>query len=563
METLVGYTDCDFYDWFLSPSSSYSDQQIHLKLISILSSSAASSSSSQNIFLEKLAKNRVNSYPGGSFRALQLLAFWLSWTRALYSKNQQLVLSATLLEEIRLWSIGKEGKDDETGDSDGEEERKLALTLYEDFGKTQFEKTSGSTSSSHLSTNDSGLTLSGVEVPHFQSTANPGSLEIDTSLKNFAFNDKSAINVDSSPVKSPSKHFEVTPSMDVVLRYKEEGNEYYKTSKYDLALKSYQYSLRVYELLLQRQNEGEDQSMLNYEGRDDSASTLLPTLHSNIANTLWKLWSDEETAVDVNNEKNFDLIISHCELALRYNPSHVKAMYRLINCYLEKKELKKSFLLISSFLSQVKETNEKKLFERLKRKILALVIADLAVSEDSNRNIERFHFEDWNLSSNDILLLLPLLKRFQVSETIIHRLSSSLNGTTAVTGAGSEALNKEKEIKINNLKKKKAEINDDQSISTTNQDLFEEIPKKKDLSKQLSYVTKEIKIKSGDRKLIQQLKTIGNNLKTVCEKSSENIENDKIEICKSGVQVRSLSLFLFFSLSLFLSVGCLFLLRSG
>ena len=44
-----------------------------------------------------------NKIPNASFFCLQILAFWLSWTRKLYSKDGILNLSKELLNTLKKW----------------------------------------------------------------------------------------------------------------------------------------------------------------------------------------------------------------------------------------------------------------------------------------------------------------------------------------------------------------------------------------------------------------------------------------------------------------------------
>jgi hypothetical protein len=63
---------------------------------------------------------------------MYLLAFWISWIRAMYTKDRRLVLSSKMLIEIHRWSCG-------LGNDLVEEEVVLAKKLYDDFSKEQFE----------------------------------------------------------------------------------------------------------------------------------------------------------------------------------------------------------------------------------------------------------------------------------------------------------------------------------------------------------------------------------------------------------------------------------------
>ena len=138
-EILLSITDCDTFDWFQPHDGNLTVRILHSKLLSM----------SKNIFfLSGLLENRKDSYPGGSFRALQLLAFWLSWVRAMMTENQILNLSSRTLVELKLWAMGNGPRNDKgvgtdiVESVDDEDEIKLAKTLYKDFSYEQFHRES-------------------------------------------------------------------------------------------------------------------------------------------------------------------------------------------------------------------------------------------------------------------------------------------------------------------------------------------------------------------------------------------------------------------------------------
>ena len=148
VELFLTITDCDNWDWF-APRSDVIGRTLHIRFLELSETPA---------FLDNLVANRQHSFPGGSMRCLQLLAFWLSWVRAMYTKVQQLVLSPQLLMELEVWAeqgptvdssidIDVSGSDSviETDDSGAPsdeavvEEKKLAATLFSDFSRDQFQ----------------------------------------------------------------------------------------------------------------------------------------------------------------------------------------------------------------------------------------------------------------------------------------------------------------------------------------------------------------------------------------------------------------------------------------
>eukprot|EP01035_Chromulina_nebulosa_P027123 gene27123-35628_t len=150
LEIFLSATDCDTFDWFQPHDNDFRKSELHKAMLSL---------SSNKSFLQNLLSNRVSSYPGGSFRSLQILAFWLSWVRAMYTENQQLHLSKALLSELESWYVDTTLVIQDSMGGDGgpqsiekpDEEINLAKTLYEDFFNSQQQSESGYTASPLLS----------------------------------------------------------------------------------------------------------------------------------------------------------------------------------------------------------------------------------------------------------------------------------------------------------------------------------------------------------------------------------------------------------------------------
>ena len=62
-------------------------------------------------------------FPGGSLYRLQTLAFWLSWIRLHYTKNNSMCVSQDVLDALEAWKGA------------GEEENKFAKQLHDDFAR--------------------------------------------------------------------------------------------------------------------------------------------------------------------------------------------------------------------------------------------------------------------------------------------------------------------------------------------------------------------------------------------------------------------------------------------
>ncbi|RHZ20201.1 hypothetical protein DYB37_001849 [Aphanomyces astaci] len=100
------------FDWFQAPTCSET-KSMHAKMLLLTNTSD---------FIQALVTNKDS--PAMSLYALQILAFYMSWVRKLYTKGE-LRLSAALLATLADWK--------ETADSD--EERELATNVFDDFNR--------------------------------------------------------------------------------------------------------------------------------------------------------------------------------------------------------------------------------------------------------------------------------------------------------------------------------------------------------------------------------------------------------------------------------------------
>ena len=321
LEIILCVTDCDTYDWF-KPASSYSDKTLHQKLIVLARS---------QVFFQKLLSNRTGSYPGGSFRALQLIAFTLSWIRALYTADQRLQISPVALEIFRLWAQPKPRSKGEATKEGKEEdpEVQLAKALLDDFAgqdnlstQTPLIATTATESAPPLSAaniggvtsmlvseiDDSSLTnmtiTAGDTVPatsgadplpasQFSPSQAPVSDKNSSSSSSAAQAATSATNNTSTsssiPVVSPSvstkEEMEVEDGNDVNA-VKAQGNELFKQLQYAAAIERYQQALHLLA------------DVSTAEGAELTAS-----LYCNIATSWWKVAQDllsEQPALELD-----------------------------------------------------------------------------------------------------------------------------------------------------------------------------------------------------------------------------------------------------------------------
>jgi hypothetical protein len=308
LELFLSCTDADTFDWF-APATSDMSKLLHRQLLNLTNVST---------FLSNLVANRQGSFPGGSGKALQLLAFWLSWTRALYTSNQQLKLSDKLLSELQLWSI----KDPEEGTEEGrkpDEEADLAKTVYDDFSTTQFLRgditeslieeendtaptpppttaatntllpppppLTTATTSAALDTAQL-LSVSGFDGSSLGSKTSSAGSESTTHNLTTAMNSSSLNEIDEGDALNPKPAKLVT--MGSLLAMKAEANTLFKGEKLEEALSSYRGAT---DDLLTLQLQQQTKTATSTSPKIDVAElqALLVNLRTNAATTLWKL----------------------------------------------------------------------------------------------------------------------------------------------------------------------------------------------------------------------------------------------------------------------------------
>jgi hypothetical protein len=201
LDCFLQITSHPAYDWFAPPAQASDDQALHRGVLGLAQPVAGSSSGAAAVpFLSSLLKNWDCPAPGISFSALQLLAWWLSWVRAIHcSPKHPLQVSGALLESLRAWAErpvgGAQGVDGEEGaggpsklDMGGgtsaslppkahstAEEGALARKVYEDFSQFAIQEEEpqggGSTSASARGGGGGGIGGSGGSAPALPAAA--------------------------------------------------------------------------------------------------------------------------------------------------------------------------------------------------------------------------------------------------------------------------------------------------------------------------------------------------------------------------------------------------------
>lgn len=312
IDIFVAFTNAERFDWFqpldnIYDNSNIMSENLHYHMLRL----------NKTKFIESILYNRKDSFPGGSSLCLQLLAFWLSWVRVLYTKDKILYVSKVILDEMKLWSegVGNEYM--------CEEEISLAKTLYQDFSCDQYQ---GNIPKDILEGNNSRQML------------------IDGILKLQPTNGLAIAKADS---ESNGKRENREPSVENILVLKITGNEHYKNDKYTLALDDYDSALQMLVGLV---------ASNTIDSNADDIKEVHSTLHYNRAAVFWKLAQIERNKVlgNVNSKNNegqvdddidddigadtsgaYELLRCEqaCMAALEIDGANIKAAYRLASVY--------------------------------------------------------------------------------------------------------------------------------------------------------------------------------------------------------------------------------------
>eukprot|EP01031_Cornospumella_fuschlensis_P038785 gene38785-47165_t len=128
IEIFLSAINTDMYDWFVEPLTEL-DRNMHQSMLQL---------GTEYSLVSRALDNRTKSYPGGSFRALQILAFWLSWCRVRFPDCLGGFLTGQLKAELEAWAAQTTSAEPPkpvkaTPEEMDEQERQLATVLYDDF----------------------------------------------------------------------------------------------------------------------------------------------------------------------------------------------------------------------------------------------------------------------------------------------------------------------------------------------------------------------------------------------------------------------------------------------
>jgi hypothetical protein len=344
VEIFLTITDCDNWDWFL-PRSDILGRTLHIRFLEL---------TDHPHFLDNLILNRQQTYPGGSMRCLQLLAFWLSWVRAMYTMNQVLHLSSGLLSELRFWSMStsSSGEESSTSDQAQAEERNLAATLFQDFSDDQYKRDGLDNLVPAIPAEDETgkatgtLSVHGVDRPAVDADVEAkvktaferigDKIEFRSASKRRE--NETSNNADQIKRVADSSNAAPVELTDTAAQYKDQGNTAFGFADFASALALYQKALQACLAVHTPNTESEP------------SGDFVATLHFNCAACHWKLYSQGFSSVQpiyksgilasdgvshaslqsaTDATATLSACAEHCRAALRAYPRHHKAGYRL------------------------------------------------------------------------------------------------------------------------------------------------------------------------------------------------------------------------------------------
>lgn len=360
IEIFTCITDCDSFDWFAPPTLA-SSQVLHVRMLEL---------NDHVCFLESLLRNRSESYPGGSARCLQILAFWLSWVRALYTQDRRLSLSRRMLAELAAWAEGRIDQSVQNGGIETSvtpEEQQLAHTLWKDFGTDQYEGcTSPPTCTTPLRKEAPDASSRVVEVDEDGMDIVPsveGSEDVLAvgGVVRPPFNMQAALCARTANAKggstapSPNSPGPSPPLAPTVADLRTIGSKLFQDGLYEAALDVYTKGLEI--VTGAGAADSSKRESGDIENEDGDVQAVIAALHYNRAAALWKIaharapssgdrttgnrkselnanssgsQDDDSTAV-LSEKGKLDLqqCESACREAVRICPGHHKAAYRL------------------------------------------------------------------------------------------------------------------------------------------------------------------------------------------------------------------------------------------
>ena len=277
-------TSTQYFDWF-APPSDHEGKVLHQRFLQLSNTS----------FVKNLLSNapgRIDAATGnvcepsmGSLFSLQILAFWLSWVRKLYSRNNELRLSREILGTLQRWS------EVDTSHVTSLDEIDLATKVYEDFSRLP--------------------PADGVEGHHVEieneggEERKAGETKVRTNMTNTTNTTTNTTNTNTTTTTTTtttSKRPKLTPKQRAD-RSKKLGNEAFQLGQHDAALEHYTDAIQA----------------------DSSRSVLYA---NRAACHLARSKAASKNMNLIVMKKEAEAVVKDCNAAIRLHPTYVKAFYR-------------------------------------------------------------------------------------------------------------------------------------------------------------------------------------------------------------------------------------------
>ena len=382
IDIFVSFTNSERFDWFQPLDNIYENsntvtEHLHHQMLRL----------SDTKFIENILYNRVDSFPGGSSLCLQLLAFWLSWVRILYTKDKILYVSKVILDELKLWSEGM------GNEYICEEEISLAKTLYQDFSTDQYQ---GNIPKDILEGNNNRQVL------------------IDGILR---LQPTSGVMKETADGAASGSRENRDPSIENILVLKITGNEHYKNDKYTVALEDYDGALQMLISLV---------SNNIIDGNSDDIKEIHSTLQYNRAAVFWKLaqiernkllgasnsntksenfdeYIDDQFSVDTSGTYELLRCEQACIAALEIDSLNIKAAYRLANVYYILRKPMSGLKVVDSCVDCLKLKSSSDMVDKkidilksIRRKCIALAMSlnEISVGDSPSESVTSMKPDD-------------------------------------------------------------------------------------------------------------------------------------------------------------------------
>jgi len=395
-------SDQERFDWFV-PFKAETDcstvrGHLYRKLAGVYSAALLDQLVANSVNYSGGTVGEENSFPGGSARCLQIMAFWLSWMRVQFTPDQKLQLSGALLAHLKEWAEvaartaeeakknepaykkqteSNEGSDEQAEEEQEDGEAKLARTLAEDFG-------AAGEATVNVMESDSG-DFSDYFIALF--VLPEAFMTVDKHLgqdEHLALLEKEKASTEPENIPIPKPAAQTAPSSSgqklssiSAQQLKDMGNEKFFANKYTIALGFYSIGIEK----LQGDMSNPDNASSDNTTRNAS---LLASLHYNCASCYWKLAATDSAQIpklmaqyttcdvlkkyttsehlqviaddmrDVCASKDalYAACMANCEKCLVEAPSHRRALHRQASCLLAQERYSEALALVEEGLAR-------------------------------------------------------------------------------------------------------------------------------------------------------------------------------------------------------------------